>query len=257
MTQGIAGNYANVNDLDLYYERSGEQATVPLILLHGGFGATSEFVRLVPAPSAGREVVAVDLQGHGRTADIDWPLRYDQMADDVAALIRHLGLSRAGVMGSSLGGGVAVQTAVRHPELVRRLVAVSVAFRREGWHAESRAGMDQLGAHMAAQMLQTPMHDLYARTAPRPGDWAALWGKMGDLLRQDYDWSKEVAALKMPTLIVIGDADSIGPAHAAEFFALLGGGLHGAGSVSHLRASVQTPVRENGTLVPPFSQILD
>ena len=178
MTQGIAGNYANVNDLDLYYERSGEQATVPLILLHGGFGATSEFVRLVPAPSAGREVVAVDLQGHGRTADIDWPLRYDQMADDVAALIRHLGLSRAGVMGSSLGGGVAVQTAVRHPELVRRLVAVSVAFRREGWHAESRAGMDQLGAHVAVQMLQTPMYELYARTAPRLGD-SRLGGAVG------------------------------------------------------------------------------
>ena len=170
MTQTTTGNYAKVNGLNLYYERSGEQATVPLILLHGGFGATSEFAHLIPALSAGREVIAADLQGHGRTADIDRPLGYDHMADDVAALIRHLGLERADVLGYSLGGGVAVQLALRHPELVRKLVAVSVAFRRDGWHAESRAGMDQLGAHMAAQMLHTPMHELYARTAPRPGD---------------------------------------------------------------------------------------
>jgi pimeloyl-ACP methyl ester carboxylesterase len=93
MTTAVPGAYATVNGLNLYYEHSGEQATVPLILLHGGFGATSEFAHLVPALSAGREVIAIDLQGHGRTADIDRPLRYDHMADDVAALIRHLGLT--------------------------------------------------------------------------------------------------------------------------------------------------------------------
>lgn len=227
-----AGTYADVNGLHLYYERSGvaQSGTVPLILLHGGFGATGMFDGgLTPALGAVREVIAVDVQGHGRTADIDRPLGYDVMADDVAALTLHLGLPQADLMGYSLGGGVAIQTAIRHPELVRKLVAVSVPFRRGGWHPESRAGMDQLGEHTAAHMLQTPMYDLYARTAPRPQDWGRIWGKMGELLRQDYDWTDQIRVLTVPTLIVIGDADSIEPAHAAEFFALLGGGLRDGG----------------------------
>jgi pimeloyl-ACP methyl ester carboxylesterase len=219
--------YASINGLDLYYERSGntQKGAVPVILLHGGFGATGMFDGvLTPALNAGREVIAVDLQGHGRTADIGRPLRYDVMADDVAALIRHLGLPQADVIGYSLGGGVAIQTAVRHPGRVRRLVAVSAPFKRSGWYPESLTGMDQMGAHIAPHMLQTPMYEGYARTAPRPEDWAGLWDKVGDLLRQDYDWSADIAALTMPTMVVAGDADSFAPAHAAEFFALLGGG---------------------------------
>jgi pimeloyl-ACP methyl ester carboxylesterase len=232
MTQTTTGNYAKVNGLNLYYERSGQarEGTVPLILLHGGFGATGMFARvLTPALGAGREVIAVDLQGHGRTADIDRPLGYDVMADDVAALIGCLGLPQADVMGYSLGGGVAVQTALRHPALVRKLVAVSAPFQRDAWYASSRTGMDQMSEQTAAHMLQTPMYELYARTAPRPEDWARMWGKMGELLRQNYDWSAQIAALSMPTLIVAGDADSFSPVHAAEFFTLLGGGMRDGG----------------------------
>lgn len=214
--------YAPVNGLDLYYEIHG--AGAPLVLLHGGFGATGMFGELLPALAAHRQVIAVDLQGHGRTADIDRPLRIEQLADDIAALLAHLGLATASVMGYSLGGTVALQTAIRHPDMVDRLVVVSVPCKRAGWHPDVLAGMEQVGAAAAEPMKQTPMYQLYADIAPRPDDWTTLWAKMGDLLRRDYDWSAGVAALTMPTMLVFGDADSISPAHAAEFFGLLGGG---------------------------------
>lgn len=221
-TETMQTGYAPVNGLDLYYASSGEGA--PLILLHGGFGATEMFDSLLPTLAAGRRVIAVDLQGHGRTADVDRPLRIESMADDIAALIGHLGLGTASVMGYSLGGAVALQTAIRHPALVDRLIVVSTPFRRTGWYPGSLAAMDAMGAHVAEGMKATPMYELYARIAPRPEDWPRMWDKMGDLLRQDYDWSAGVAALAMPTMLVCGDADSLSPAHAAEFFALLGGG---------------------------------
>ena len=219
--------YVPINGLELYYEISG--AGDPLILLHGGFGATEMFAPVLPALTADRRVIAVDLQGHGRTADIDRPLRIESMADDIAALLAHLGIARASVMGYSFGGAVALQTAIRHPTLIERLVVVSTPFKRVGWYAESLAGMDQLGAHVAEQMKQTPMYEMYARIAPRPDDWANLWAKMGDLLRRDFDWSAGVVALAMPTLLVFGDADSVSPAHAAAFFDLLGGGQRDGG----------------------------
>ena len=202
--------HAPVNGLDLYYEISG--AGQPLILLHGGFGATGMYGELLPALIADYRVIAVDLQGHGRTADIDRPLRFETMADDIAALIAHLGFERADVMGYSLGGGVALQTAIRHPEVVDRLILVSTPYKRDCWYAESRAAMDQMGAATAEPMKQTPLYDAYTRIAPRPDDWATLWAKMGDLLRQEYDWSAGVAGLTMPTLLIFGDADSVSPA---------------------------------------------
>lgn len=191
------GGYAPINGLNLYYEISGEGD--PLILLHGGFGATGMFAPILPALAAQRRVIAVDLQGHGRTADIERPWRTEAMADDIAALIAHLGLGTATVMGYSLGGAVALQTAIRHPEIVDRLIIVSTPHKRVGWYAESLAAMDQMGEHVAEFMRQTPLYEMYARIAPRPEDWAKIWGKMGDLLRQDYDWSAGVASLTMPT----------------------------------------------------------
>jgi pimeloyl-ACP methyl ester carboxylesterase len=214
--------YAPVNGLNLYYEIHG--AGAPLVLLHGGFGSTGMFGELLPALAAHRRVIAADLQGHGRTADIDRPLRFERMSDDIAALLAHLELATASLMGYSLGGSVALQTAIRHPEVVDRLVVVSAPHKRAAWYPESLAGMDQLGAAAAEPMKQTPMYELYASIAPRPEDWPTLWDKMGDLLRQDYDWSTGVAGLAMPTMLVFGDADSISPAQAAGFFGLLGGG---------------------------------
>ena len=151
------------------------------------------------------------------------------MAEDIAALIKHLGVEDADVMGYSLGGGVALRIAIQHPEVVRKLVLVSTPFKRDGWYPEVLAGMGQMGPQVAEQMKQTPMYQLYASIAPKPEDWPVLLTKLGELLRQDYDWSNEVAAIKAPTLIVVGDADSVRTAHAVAFFELLGGGKVDAG----------------------------
>jgi pimeloyl-ACP methyl ester carboxylesterase len=222
-----AGSYASTNGLEMYYEIHG--AGRPLILLHGGVGAIEMFGEVLGLLAEGRQVIAVDLQAHGRTADIDRPFSFESMADDVAALIEHLGFERADVMGYSLGGGVALQTAIRHPEVVRKLVVVSTPFKRDGWYPEVLAGMGQMGPEAAEPMKQTPMYQLYASVAPKPEDWPVLLTKLGELLRKDYDWSDEVAKIETPTMIVVGDADSVRTAHAVEFFELLGGGKADAG----------------------------
>jgi len=221
------GSYASVNGLTLYYEIHG--AGEPLILLHGGVGAIQMFGEVLPFLAQNRQVVAVDLQAHGRTADIDRPLSFELMADDIAALIKHLVIEEADVMGYSLGGGVPLRTAIQHPEVVRKLVLVSTPFKRDGWYPEILAGMGQMGPQVAEPMKQTPMYLLYASIAPKPEDWPVLLTKLGELLRQDYDWSKDVAAIKAPTLIVVEDADSVRTAHAVAFFELLGGGKVDAG----------------------------
>ncbi len=223
MTQG---KYANVNGLNLYYEVHGTGQ--PLILLHGGFGTIEMFEENLSALAANRQVVGVELQGHGHTADIDRPLSFEQMADDVAALIKYLGIERAAIFGYSLGGGTALQTAIRHPNLVRKLVIVSAPCKSDGWYPEVRAGMKSMNAEVGKTLVGSPMQQAYASIAPRPDDWPTLVAKMGELLRQDYDWSKAVSALKIPVMIVVGDADSVRTAHAVEFFELLGGGQRDA-----------------------------
>lgn len=219
--------YADVNSLKLYYEIHG--AGQPLILLHGGFGMGSMFSEILPQLSQTQQVITVDLQGHGRTADIDRPLRFELMADDIAALIRQLGFEKANVMGYSLGGGVALRTAIQHPQIVNKLVLVSTPFKQTGWYPEIVASMAQMGRSAAAAMKGSLMYQSYVSVAPQPENFEVLADKTGDLLRQKYDWSDEVEALPMPTLIVYGDADSIPPTHAAQFFELLGGGKGDAG----------------------------
>ncbi len=219
--------YAPVNGLRMYYEIRGSGQ--PLVLLHGGVGAIEMFAPILPALAAGQRLIAVDLQAHGRTADIARPLRVELLADDVAALLRYLGIDRADLMGYSLGGAVALQTAIRHPQVVRKLVVVSSPFKRSGWYPEILAGMEQMGPEAAEPMKQTPLYQLYAAVAPRPQDWPVLLAKVGEAVKVDYDWSREVAALRMPVLIVAGDADAVRTAHLVEFFALLGGGQRDAG----------------------------
>lgn len=216
------GSYASVNGLRMYYEIHG--AGQPLVLLHGGVGGIEMFGPNLPALAKTRRVIAADLQAHGRTADIDRPLRFELMADDIAALMKHLGIEQADVMGYSLGGGVAMQTAIRHPGLVRKLVVVSAAFNRDGWYPEVLAAMAQMGPEAAAAMKQSPLYQLYPRV-----DWPRLFTKLGELLRQDFDWSKEVAAIRAPMMIVFADADAVRLAHIMEFFGLLGGGKRDAG----------------------------
>ena len=219
--------YADVNGIKLYYETHGTGR--PLILLHGGLGATPMFGPNLTALAEGRQVIGVDLQGHGRTADIDRPIRTELMADDIAALIKHLKLERPDIMGYSLGGGVAVHLAIRHPELVGKLVVVSTPIRRDAFYPDILAQQGQVGAAAAEAMKQTPMYQMYASLAPRPQDWARLLGKMGDAMKEDFDLSKQVAGITATTLIVAGDADIFPPAHAVEVFGLLGGGKRDGG----------------------------
>ncbi len=221
------GQYADVNGIKLYYEIHGTGA--PLILLHGGLGAMSMFGPNLPALAEGRQVIAVDLQGHGRTADIDRPLSPQLMADDIAALIKHLKLERPDIMGYSLGGGVAVHTAIRHPEVVGRLVIVSTPIKRNAYYPDILVQQGQVGPEAAEAMKQTPMYQLYASIAPRPEDWPRLLDKIGKEMAKDFDFSKEVAGIKATTLLVAGDADIFPPAHAVEVFGLLGGGKRDGG----------------------------
>lgn len=221
-SEGVAGSYASVNGVELYYEVHGSGR--PLIMLHGGLGTIDMFGQFLPALAESRQVIGVELQGHGHTPDIDRPMSYEYMADDIAALLRHLGLGSADILGYSLGGGVALQTAIRHPQLVSRLIVVSATFKRDGWYPQDLAGMSSITAELAATWVGSPMHEAYVSRAPKPEGWAALAGKMGDLLRRDYDWSAEVAALKVPVLVVVGDADGVRLAHAVEMLELLGGG---------------------------------
>jgi pimeloyl-ACP methyl ester carboxylesterase len=217
------GKFANVNGLHLYYEMHG--AGQPLVLLHGGFGVIGMFAQnLLPALAENHQVIAVELQGHGHTADIDRPFSFEQMADDIAALIRYLGFEQADVLGYSLGGGVALQTAIRHPEVLRKLVIVSAPCRSGGWYPEVLVGMKAINAEAGNTWVGSPMYQAYASVAPRPEDWLGLVAKTGQLLSQSYDWSQAVVALSLPVMLAIGDADSVRTAHAVEFFELLGGG---------------------------------
>lgn len=168
--------YAPGNDLRMYYEIHGTGQ--PLILVHGGLGRATCSHRS-PELSKGRQVIAVDLQAHGRTVDIDRPLSFEAMADDIAALIHYLGFQRADVMGYSVGGEVALRAAIQHPEVVRKLIIVSATFRRDGWYPEIVAGMEHLDESVAEQMKQTPMYQGYQRIAPRPQRLARAVQKTG------------------------------------------------------------------------------
>jgi pimeloyl-ACP methyl ester carboxylesterase len=151
------------------------------------------------------------------------------MAGDIAALIKHLKLGQVDLVGYSLGGGVAFFTALRHPELVRKLVIVSTNLKRNAIYPEMLAQQEQVGPQAAEAMKQTPMYELYARVAPRPEDWPRLLGKIGAAMKGDFDYTKELAQIKMPTMIVAGDSDMFPPAHAVEMFGLLGGGKRDGG----------------------------
>ncbi|WP_431878153.1 alpha/beta fold hydrolase [Micromonospora marina] len=221
------GRYADVNGVHLYYETHGEGR--PMVLLHGGLTSGEMFAPILPALTAKYQVILVDLQGHGRTADVDRPLDMALMADDVAALIDHLGLDRPDVVGFSLGGGVALHTALRHPGKVGRLVAASAHIRRDAVYPEMLAQQGQVGAAAAEYMKDTPMYELYQRVAPRPEDFPRLLDKIGEAMRRDFDLTEQVRALRVPTLIVAADADMAPPSHFVEVFGLLDGGRRDGG----------------------------
>ena len=216
-----------VNGIDYYYEVRGEGE--PLLLLHGGLGNIAMFEPVLPMLAEGRQVIAVDLHGHGRTALGDRPISLVELGDDMAAIVRELGYGAVDVLGYSMGAGVALRLAVQHPEAVRRLALVSAGLARDGFYAEMLPMQAQVGAGMAEFMKDTPMYKSYVAVAPHPEDFPKLLDRMGEWMRTPYDWADDVKTLKMPVMLVYGDSDMFRPEHIVEFYHLLGGGLKDAG----------------------------
>lgn len=219
--------YVEANGVNYYYQIHG--AGEPLLLLHGGLGTIEMFGPVLERLAKEREVIAVDLHGHGRTAlgerDVD-PI---DMGDDMAAILKDLGYDEVDVMGYSMGGGVAFRLAVQHPEIVRRLVVASAGFARDGFYPEMLPQQAQVGAQMADMMKNTPMYQSYAAVAPNAEEFPRLLDSLGALMRKPYNWAEDAKSLKMPVMLVFGDSDMYRPGHIVEFYQLLGGGLRDAG----------------------------
>ncbi len=223
------GGYADVNGIRLYHEIYGHGE--PLVLIHGGLTTISQMQGWVQPLAKRWQVIAVEMQGHGRTADTDRQMSFTAMGDDIAALLGYLKIPNACLVGHSFGGASAIRAAIQHPEKVRRLVVISSPYARFGWFPEAQRGMSQVGSAMAANMMQTPTGK-FSKQWPEPQRFPQFLDKMGKLLSEDYDWSAEIARLRMPVLLVFADNDSISQKHIAEFFALLGGGVKEPGWVN-------------------------
>lgn len=230
MTTRPQSGYAPVNGIELYYEIQGQGN--PLVLLHGGFGSIGMFGPNLPALAAGRQVIGVDLQGHGRTLPADRPMTFANLATDIAELIKWLGYDKADVMGYSLGGATALRTAIDHPDVVGRLIVASSCYAFSGWHDYNQHGMKGMAANPAAAvepMKQTPMYEAYTRLMPDAvANWPKTVAQTAGLVGADYDWSDGVKRLAMPTLLIVADWDSVRISHATSFFELLGGGKQDA-----------------------------
>jgi len=221
----VETSYAPVNGLNMYYEIHGSGG-VPVVLLHGAYMHTGMMEFLLSGLANTRQVIAVDLQGHGRTADIDRPITYEQMANDVAALMERLDVSQADIAGYSMGGSVALQVAMRHPERVRKLVVASGQYRLDGLYPEVIAGIATNSTPEI--MMGTPWYENYASVAPNPEDFPTLVEKLKCLDAEEFAWDEaEIEAIAAPAVLIYGDADVIRSEHMVELFRLLGGGVPG------------------------------
>jgi pimeloyl-ACP methyl ester carboxylesterase len=216
--------YVSVNGLEMYYEVHGTGQ--PLVLLHGAFSAIgTSFGRLLPELAKSRQVIGLELQAHGHTADIDRPLSLEGLADDVSAAIKEMGMEQADVFGYSMGAGVALRTAIRHPEVVRKLILAAVSYTMSGIHPGLMEGLGNMTPEM---MYGSQFHEEYLRIAPHPEDFAKLFAKKTEMDRQTQDLPAEsIRGIKSPTLLIAGDSDFVRPEHAVEMFRLLGGGVFG------------------------------
>src|SRR5207245_2155137 len=255
-----SSGYADVNGIKLYHEIYGQGE--PLVLIHGGLTTIGEMQGWAEPLAKTRQVIAVEMQGHGRTADTDRPMNFATMGDDIAALldylkipkadlvghsfggasairaaIQHLDIAalldylkipKADLVGHSFGGASAIRAAIQHPDKVRRLVVISSPSARTGWYPEARNGMSQVGASMAENMMQTPSGK-FSKQWPEPQRFPQFLDKFGKMMSEDYDWSADIAKLPMPVLLVFADNDSVSQKHIAEFFPLLGGDLKESG----------------------------
>jgi pimeloyl-ACP methyl ester carboxylesterase len=217
----VDSGHAPVNGISMYYEIHGRSAGVPLVLLHGGgstIGVT--FGRVLPLFARARRVIAVEEQGHGRTSDRPAPVRFETSADDVAALLRHLGVAQADLLGFSNGASVALQVAIRHPELVRRLVFASAMTRRDGARPELWEFMDQADF---ANMPQ-PLKDAFLRVNPDTVQLRAMHDKDAERMRNFQDVPDGLlGSVRAQTMILIGDRDIVKLEHAVELTRLIPG----------------------------------
>lgn len=225
----VESGYAPVNGLNMYYEIHGaSQGTdLPLVLLHGAFSSIEpDFAQILPIFAKTRQVIAIEQQAHGHTADIDRPLRYENMREDTVALLQHLGIEKADFFAYSFGGEVAMQIAYHHPEMVRKLVATGgTSYSLEGLHPGMMEGIEDLPADA---LDGTPWKEAYDKVAPNPQDWATLIVKKGEMDRNYQSWTPEqVQSIKAPMLLIVGDSDIVRPEHVVEMFRLLGGGVIG------------------------------
>ena len=218
--------YAPVNGLQMYYEIHGAAGRPLLLLLHGGlFNIDLQFGQLLPGLAATRQVIAADFQGHGRTGDIDRPLTSADLASDVVGLLRHLGIARADVFGFSVGGAVALHLAIKHPELVRKLVVSSVSFHPDGDRPENSEAVEALTVDAIAG---TPMEQDYRAKSPNPDKLQDLLDKLGQFDAGFTGWADaDIQGIAAPTLITIGDCDAVRLDHAVRFLQLRGGDVNG------------------------------
>jgi len=249
MTEAQTG-YAPVNDLNMYYEVHGEGS--PLVLLHGAYMTVDMFGPMLPGLAKLRQVIVPELHGHGRTGDVDRAMTYPQLGDDVAALIRHLGIEQADVIGYSLGGAAAVQLAIRHPDLVRRLVVISAGFSSDAAPPDAQAMFETITPEMFAG---SPMESEYKRLAPDPDAFPTLVEKITALDTNRFDWSEDVPKMSAPTLIVVGDSDGSTLDHTVEFFKLRGGGV--MGDLAGLPESQLAVIPGTTHFIPPGYGIMD
>jgi pimeloyl-ACP methyl ester carboxylesterase len=234
---------AKVNDVELYYEVHGDGP--PLILLHGGVTPSEMFGAPLAEMARAHKVVALHARGHGLSTDGSQPWSYDIFADDVAAVMDHLGIEKASVMGYSSGALVALQTAIRHPDLVDKLIVISTAFRSDGLYPEVLEAFAQMPAAapmIAANVSKSPLAALYPSV-----NWETMFRKTGELANRGYDWSAAVADIGAPTLLIFADADMMRPEHIAEFYKLLGGGQRDAGLDGSLRSPNRLAIVPNTT----------
>jgi pimeloyl-ACP methyl ester carboxylesterase len=245
--------YVSVNGLNMYYEIHGMGQ--PLVLLHGAFSAIgTSFGQLIPKLAATRQVVAFELQAHGHTADIERPLTLEAMADDVTAAIEQLKVKPADVFGYSMGAGVALHLAIRHPEVLRKLILASVTYTMSGMHPGLMEGLGEMKPEM---MYGSPWHDEYLKIAPHPEHFNRLFAKKTQMDRQIKDIPDEnIRAIQAPTLLIIGDSDLIRPEHAVEMFRLLGGGVMGDTPAGLPDSQLAILPGTSHTMVPSRAELL-
>jgi pimeloyl-ACP methyl ester carboxylesterase len=256
--------YAPVNGLRMYYEiHGGGVSSAPLVLLHGSFMTISNnWTEWLDELSSTRRVIAVEMQGHGRTADIDRDFSYESLADDVAAMLDHLGIEQADLLGYSMGGGVAMQVAIRHPERVRKVVSVSAVFRHDGWVKEALDAFPQMTADM---FKGTPLETEYKRLSPTPNEFPSFVKRVIAMDLKPYDFGAEnLKATQAPFLFIHGDADGVRLDHIAEMFRLKGDEIFGdlrPRSESRLAVLPETThvtlMAKGSVIIPMINDFLD